>query len=309
MYHDGRIRPGALVVALVVAEHVRAESDAHRARLRQATIARWSHMSVRRVRDALGFLAALGVLEVDPAGPHKGCVFLLDWIAQWTPEVQRGPPPADETSGPSGRNVRSERTKRPRAGGRNVRSLQNHARGGNHVLNRPAPEAPASGSISTEDSQRTREGAGRQRAGLEAGAPDPPTREEANAVRPAGLAKLREAAGIKDPPIQPPSPLRELVCRPGGPGPPPEDDREPSPERVAAARARWADIDAGIDYEEEARAWIARRAQRPVGRTTGDVERQAECRHPRRMGGVCDACGYDDGTGFLPDPDRAGHEL
>ena len=54
---------------------------------------------------------------------------------------------------------------------------------------------------------------------------------------------------------------------------------------------------------------MARRAQRPVGRTTGDVERQAECRHPRRIGGVCDACGHDDGTGFLPDPDRAGHEL
>ena len=88
IYHDGRLAPPEMVVALVIAEH--ASGTTHAAALKQSTIARWAHMSIRAVRDNLHRLRHAGVLLIHRGRTYQRYVFTFDWLAQWTPLPSRG---------------------------------------------------------------------------------------------------------------------------------------------------------------------------------------------------------------------------
>ena len=93
--HDGRIPAADAFVATVIATHV---GGALRARLKRATIARWSHLSRRRVNDAVHRLEAQGVLVVTRGRTCCTYLFPPDWIARWTPEAARGREPKPESA-------------------------------------------------------------------------------------------------------------------------------------------------------------------------------------------------------------------
>ena len=87
-------------------------------------------------------------------------------------------------------------------------------------------------------------------------------------------------------------------------------DRVDDPVRIAAAQAQLrADFDEAADTAK----WWARKDAKAEAKAAKPAVQVATpagaCRHLRRLGGVCDTCGDDDGGGFMPDPDRAGHRL
>lgn len=88
--------------------------------------------------------------------------------------------------------------------------------------------------------------------------------------------------------------------------------REPRPEPTDEDRARAAEFFRQFDAEhapDDAAQWWERQGGKPKTPSAPpeDIPHGAKvtsgCTHPRMMGGYCEDCGYDDGSGFQPDPD------
>ena len=92
IYFDGRLESDSFVLAMVLAEHVAYGDLSYSCELTQATLARWSHMSVRSVQRHLKTLLGLGVIEISRSKSLSRYVFLGAWVAQWQPSEQRGRP-------------------------------------------------------------------------------------------------------------------------------------------------------------------------------------------------------------------------
>lgn len=90
IYHDGRIRNSAGMVAMVLSEHIRYDDDTYSCVVTYATIARWTHCSIRAVKVAVRELRDLGVIDFGAVHHAVRYVFTLDWVARWTVEESRG---------------------------------------------------------------------------------------------------------------------------------------------------------------------------------------------------------------------------
>ena len=85
IYHDGRIRNSAGMVAMVLADHIRYDDDTYSCVVTYATIARWSHCSIRAAKVAVRELRDLGVIDFGSVCHAVRYVFPLAWVARVCP--------------------------------------------------------------------------------------------------------------------------------------------------------------------------------------------------------------------------------
>ena len=91
IYHDGRITGTAFAVLMVLSEHVREDDQTYSCYPSRASLMRWVHCGDTALSSALRLSQAWGVLRVQHRRRETSrYIFVLEWIAKWEPESQRG---------------------------------------------------------------------------------------------------------------------------------------------------------------------------------------------------------------------------
>ena len=344
--HVGSWKHKLFYLALATFCRVLAASDVGTMRVYLRTLAHAFEMHDSRVREYLMWLEAHGLIDRKRTGRYIVIAVLTApaIMRGADPTLIRSDSHDRPVSGRSDRPV-SGRSKEqdgngnvPTFPGPDHREVQ-RARAGRQ---RASSAAGASGLGNGQSSESNRSGVHRPSTGSEKRARPPKAektgydiassdltarhlaaeraeREKADpAVNARGLAALQASLKLRGP-----KPRPQQVAKPPAAPPVVElADREPSPARIVAARALFEQYDADHPAEDEAQRFLtldtaACTDHVPETLLQVRVERAAlageplhlTCSHPRISGGSCELCGYDDGTGFMPDPDRQGNML